>query len=377
MRRQAVSQVVEVIRRRIDEQGTREPVIQRQGEDRVLVQAPGVDDPQELIDLIGTTARLTFHMVDTSVSVQEALDGRIPPGSRIVDSIDGYSSNYVIRRDARVTGDNLTNAQPIFNQDGLPAVSITMDGAGTRAWSQITTQNVGRLFAIVLDDEVISAPRIREPILSPTSQISGNFTTEEANQLAILLRAGALPAPLTIIEQRNVGPGLGQDSIDAGRIALIIGGVGVVVFMIAAYGLFGVFANVALIANVALLMGLLSAIQATLTLPGIAGIILTVGMAVDANVLIFERVREEVRQGRSPVSALEAGYRGALTTILDANITTLIAAVILLWLGSGPVRGFAVTLGLGIVTSVFTAFVFSRLMISVWMSANRPKQLPI
>ncbi|MGF1463873.1 MAG: protein translocase subunit SecD [Maricaulaceae bacterium] len=378
IRVQTVAQSIEIIRRRIDELGTREPTIQRQGEDRVIVQVPGESDPARIKDVIGRTAAMSFHLLDESASVEEAQRlGRTPPGTELVPSADGYTGAYIIRSRALLSGDNLVNAQPAFDENGAPAVSFTFDSAGTRIFGRVTSENIGRRFAIVLDDEVITAPVIQTAILSPTGQITGSFSIQEANDLAVLLRAGALPAPLTVLEERTVGAELGADSIAAGSIALIIGFSAVIVFMLAAYGLFGVFATTALIANVVLIAAALSGLQATLTLPGIAGIILTIGMAVDANVLIFERIREEVRAGRTPVNAVEAGYKRAWGTIVDANLTTLIAAAILFQFGSGPVKGFAVTLAIGILTSLFTAFELSRLMVSTWLRRARPKALPI
>ena len=374
----AVEQSIEIVRRRIDELGTTEPTIQRQGAERILVQVPGLDDPARLKALIGQTAKLVFRMVDVTMPVQQALDTRPPPDSELLYSVDDPPIPYLIERRVIVAGENLVDAQPGFDQrTNEPIVTFRFDTSGARRFATATQQNVGRPFAIVLDNEVISAPVIREPILGGSGQISGDFTVEQVNDLAILLRAGALPAPLTILEERTVGPGLGADSVAAGRYAAVIGMVGVVVFMIAAYGLFGVFANIALLVNMALLIGALSLLQATLTLPDIAGIVLTIGMAVDANVLIFERIREEARAGRSAISSIDTGYRRALTTILDANITTLLAAIILFWFGTGPVRGFAVTLAIGIMTSVFTAFVLNRLMVAMWVKVRRPAAVPI
>ena len=369
----AVDQSIEVIRRRVDELGTTEPNIQRQGQDRILVQVPGLDDPQRLKDLLQQTARLTFRMVSQEMSAEQALAGRPPAGTEVLFSTDDPPIPYVIERRELVSGEDLVDAQPGFNQtNNAPIVTIRFNTSGARQFGRATTENVGRPFAIILDSEVISAPVIQEPILGGTAQISGNFTVEIANDLAILLRAGALPADLTIIEERTVGPGLGQDSIDAGKIAGIIAAVAVLVFMILSYGLFGVFANLSLILNIIMIMGALSALQATLTLPGIAGIILTIGMAVDANVLIYERIREESRAGRNAIAAIDAGFTRALGTILDANITTMIAAVILFSLGSGPIRGFAITLAIGILTTVFSAFTLNRLIVAVWVRRTRP-----
>ncbi len=375
---QAVTQSIEIVRRRIDELGTREPSIQRQGRNRIIVQVPGESDPQRIKDIVGTTAHMEFRMHDASVAIAEALAGSVPPGSEVLPSSDAGEPYVLVRRRALIDGERLVNAQPTFDpQSGEPVVSIRFDTRGAQAFARITRENVGLRFAIVLDDLIITAPVIREAIPSGNAQISGRFTPETANDLAILLRAGALPAPLTVIQERTVGPGLGQDSIDAGQMAAIIGLVLVLLFMIASYGIFGIFANIALFVNLVLIMGALSLLQATLTLPGIAGIILTVGMAVDANVLIFERIREEMRSGKTPINAVDTGYSRAMGTILDANITTLIAAVILFWFGAGPVRGFSVTLGIGIVTSVFTAVTFTRLIVATWLRARRPERLPI
>lgn len=373
-----VAQSIEVIRRRIDQLGTTEPNIQRQGADRVLVQVPGEQNPERVKELVGKTAKLTFRLVDTSMPAQQALESRVPPGSEIVNSQDDPPQPFLLEQREIVTGENLVDAQPGFDQtSNEPIVTFRFDTQGGRKFGLATQQNVGQPFAIVLDDEVISAPVIREPILGGTGQISGGFSVQEANDLSILLRAGALPAKLTIVEERTVGPGLGADSIEAGRIASIIGIVAVVGFMLVAYGLFGIFANVSLFANVSMIIGVLSLLGATLTLPGIAGIVLTVGMAVDSNVLIFERIREEFRSGKSAIAAIDTGYSRALGTILDANITTFIAAVILFQLGSGPIRGFAITLAIGIVTTVFTAFTFNRLIVATWVKRQRPSTVPI
>ena len=373
--RRAVDQSLEVIRRRIDETGTREPTIQRQGDDRVLVQVPGVRDPEAIKRLIGQTAKLTFHMVDMNASVADARAGRLPPGTMLLEGRDG-EGDYVVERRVEVSGENLVDAQPSF-QTGEPVVSFRFDQQGARRFGRITQDNVDKLFAIVLDDEVISAPRIREPILGGSGVISGTFTVESANELAVLLRAGALPAPLTVVEERSVGPDLGADSIAAGETAGVIAVVAVAVAMGIYYGTFGLFAVGALLVNLVMLMALLSLLQATLTLPGIAGIVLTMGMAVDANVLIFERIREEVARGRTSLSAINAGFSEATRTIIDANVTTLIAAVLLFQFGSGPVKGFAVTLSIGIATTMFTAIVLTRLFVALWYGRRRPAALPL
>jgi SecD/SecF fusion protein len=316
-------------------------------------------------------------MVDQTMPVQEAIEGRPPSGSSVLYSLDDPPVPYLIESRVIVSGENLVDAQATFDQrTNEPVVSFRFDAKGAQRFGQATQQNVGKLFAIILDNQVISAPQIREPILGGTGQISGNFTAQSANDLAVLLRAGALPADLTIVEERTVGPSLGADSIDAGKFASLIAGILVVGFMIVAYGKLGVIANIALAANVALIIAILTILGATLTMPGIAGIVLTVGMAVDSNVIIYERVREERRAGRSLVQSLDSGFSRALSTIVDANFTTFIAAVILFYLGSGPVRGFAVTLAIGIVTTVFTAFTLTRWLIAVWLKRMKPKELP-
>jgi SecD/SecF fusion protein len=373
----AVTQSIEVIGRRVNELGTTEPVIQRQGVDRVLVQVPGLQDPQRLKDILGQTAKLTFQMVDQSVPVQEAMQGRPPAGTSVLYSTDDPPVPYLIEDRVIVSGENLVDAQATFDQrTNEPVVSFRFDSKGAARFGQATQQGVGRLFAIILDNQVISAPQIREPIVGGTGQISGNFTAESANDLAVLLRAGALPADLTIVEERTVGPSLGADSIAAGEFAALVAGVLVVVFMLAAYSTLGIIANIALAANVILIIAILSVLGATLTMPGIAGIVLTVGMAVDSNVIIYERVREERRWGRSLVQSLDQGFARALATIVDANFTTFIAAVILFYMGTGPIRGFAVTLAIGIVTTVFTAFTLTRWLIAIWLRKAKPKDLP-
>ncbi|HAC59561.1 protein translocase subunit SecD [Parvibaculum sp.] len=375
----AVQQSIEIVRRRIDELGTTEPVIQQQGVDRILVQVPGLDDPRQLKALLGKTAKMNFRLVSNAMSGQQALATRtVPAGTELLYTADEPKAPVLVERRIMVGGDRLTDAQPGFDQqNGQPVVNFKFDSTGARQFGEVTRDNVGRPFAIVLDNEVISAPVIREPIMGGQGQISGNFTVQEANNLAILLRSGALPVAITVLEERTVGPGLGADSIRAGEVAAIIGSIAVVAFMIASYGFFGVLANIALILNIAMIFAVLSVLQATLTLPGIAGIVLTIGMAVDANVLIYERIREEVAAGKGPIPAIEAGYNRALSSILDANITTLISAAILFQMGSGPVRGFAVTLAIGIVTSVFTAFTVNRYMVSVWLRRRRPKTITL
>jgi preprotein translocase subunit SecD len=377
--RQSVEQSIQIVERRVNELGTVEPTIQRQGLDRILVQVPGLQDPTRLKEILGQTAKLTFRLVDETMTPEQALQTRPPPESEILygDKQEG-NIPYLIQKNVMVSGEELVDAQPGFDQrTSEPVVNFRFNNSGARKFARVTQENVQKRFAIVLDEKVISAPVIREPIIGGSGQISGSFTVESANNLAILLRAGALPAPLTIIEERTVGPGLGQDSIEKGIRASWIGSLMVVLFMFVTYGLFGFFANIAVAINVAMILGVLSAFNATLTLPGIAGIVLTVGMAVDSNVLIYERVREEVRAGRNAISSLDAGFTRALATILDSNITTFIAAAILFFIGSGPVRGFALTLGIGILTTVFTAFTLTRLMVATWYYWYRPKTISI
>ena len=377
LRTNVVSHSLEIVRRRVDETGTREPSIQRQGDDRILIQLPGLRDPERIKALLGKTAKLTFRLVDDTAAAD---DTRVPAGSEILSSDEmdpaGNLRRYVVKKRIMVSGDTLTDAAATF-QDGQPVVTFRFDSAGAKRFGDATRDNVGRPFAIVLDNKVISAPVIREPILGGSGVISGRFTVQEVQDLALLLRAGALPAPLTILEERTVGPGLGADSIEAGKIASILGFVFVVILMAALYGLLGLMADVALAANLILILAALSGLQATLTLPGIAGIVLTLGMAVDANVLILERVREEIAGGRGPVTAIDAGYRRAMATIIDSNLTTLIAALLLFQFGTGPIKGFAVTLAIGLVTSMFTAIMLTRLMVVVWLRRRRPQQLPI
>ena len=369
-----MQQSLEIIRRRIDEVGTREPTIQRQGEDRILIQVPGVGSSAEIIDLIGTTAQLTFQQVIGPASGADAPAG---VGQEVLPSVDEPGVFYILDSAPVVTGEELVDAQPAFDQNGQPAVNFRFNVTGARKFGDYTLDHIGTQFAIVLDNEVISAPVIQSHIPGGSGIITGRFTVEESTNLAVLLRAGALPASLDFLEERTIGPQLGQDSIDAGKRAAAVGGLLVIAFMWATYGLFGFFANVALIINMGLIFGVLSLIGATLTLPGIAGIVLTVGMAVDANVLVFERIREELKTAKGPARAIELGYERALSAIIDANVTTIITAGILYYLGSGPVRGFAVTLGLGIITSVFTAIFVTRALIVLWFSRTRPKTIEV
>jgi preprotein translocase subunit SecD len=369
-----ILQSLEIIRRRVDEVGTREPTIQRQGTDRILIQVPGIGSAAELKALIGTTAKLTFNAV-----VGRTADAGANPGARnlLLPSMNESGTYYIVEETPVVTGEELTDAQPAFDQNNRPAVNFRFNPSGARKFGDYTAANIGAPFAIVLDNEVISAPVIQSHIPGGSGIITGSFSVEESTQLAVLLRAGALPAEMTFLEERTVGPELGQDSIDAGKIAAIVSMCAVVFFMWASYGLFGLFANFALAINMALIFGALSIIGGTLTLPGIAGIVLTIGMAVDANVLVFERIREELRIAKSPGRAIELGYERAKSAIVDANITTFITAVVLFAVGAGPVRGFAITLGIGIITSVFTALFVTRVFVEMWFSWKRPKTLTV
>ena len=368
--RKAVEQSIEVIRRRVDALGTREPSIQRQGDDRVLVQVPGLQDPETLKEILGKTAKLEFRLV--------ADPGQNPSEVEELDQVD-QEGKLGVEKQVMVKGEDLTDAQPGFDQQrsGEPVVNFRFNIRGAQAFGEVTSKNVGRLFAIILDNKIISAPRILTPITGGSGQISGRFTVEQANNLAILLRAGALPAKLNIVEERTVGPGLGQDSIDAGKRAAYVGAGLVVVYMLVTYGVFGVFANLALFVHIAFIFAGLVLLGSTLTLPGIAGIVLTIGMAVDSNVLIYERIREENHAGRSILASLDAGFTRAFATIVDSNVTMFVAAAILYFLGSGPVRGFAVSLALGILTTIVTAVTMTRMMIAVWYHYARPTKLPI
>ncbi|MDE3114435.1 MAG: protein translocase subunit SecD [Pseudomonadota bacterium] len=379
---QMVGQSIEVVRRRIDQMGTREPTIERQGEDRILVQVPGLQDPARLKEILGKTAKMTFQLVDESASIPAALKGIVPIGDQLLyeDSPQtGAPPNpLVVQRRVMVSGDRLTHAAPQMDQQkGEWVVTFRFDSVGAHEFGDVTKENVGHRFAVVLDNKVITAPVIEGAILGGSGQIEGNFTAQSAQNLSVLLNAGALPAPLKILEERTVGAELGADSVKAGKYSALGGLLLVVLVMVARYGLFGIFADVALTLNVVLLMAALTLFGATLTLPGIAGIVLTMGMAVDANVLIYERIREEMRNGRTIVASIDTGFRRAMATIIDANMTHLIASLILFELGSGPVRGFAVTLGVGIITSFFTAVMVTRLIVVTWFKAVRPRKLAI
>lgn len=373
IRDQTLGQSIEIVRRRVDETGTREPVIARQGDDRIVVQLPGLDNPQRVKELLGKTAKLSFHMVTDGVT-----DVRESGGSQTLPMAEFPGQTATITRTPILTGDMLTNAQPTMQQ-GMPVVSFALNAVGGKRFCDVTSkkENIGRPFAIVLDGKIISAPAIREPICGGSAIISGSFTIQETNDLSLLLRAGALPAPLHVLEERTVGPSLGADSVEAGKKACLMALLFVTIMVCTAYGLFGIFASIALLVNMVMIMAIMSLLQATLTLPGIAGIVLTIGLAVDANVLIFERMKEELRSGRSIASALDTAYTRALTTITDSNLTSLIAALILFSFGTGPIKGFAVTMSIGVATSFFCAVMLTRLMITTWLHVKKPKVIPV
>nr|WP_144182549.1 protein translocase subunit SecD [Elioraea rosea] len=374
---QAVEQSIEIVRRRVDESGVAEALIQRQGANRLLVQLPGVQDPERIKQLIGKTARMTFHLLDENANLAAPSP---PPGVQFLrgEGPQGQEQRYAVRRRVEVDGANLTDARAGQNpQTGEWVVNFSFDSVGQRRFADITRANVGRPFAIVLDDRVITAPVIREPITAGRGQISGSFNVRTANDLAVLLRAGALPAPLTVVEERTVGPDLGADAIRAGLLSVAVGFVLVCAYMAASYGLFGWFANIAIVANLVLTLAILAMLQATLTLPGIAGLLLSIGMAVDANILINERVREEVRLGRTPLSAIQTGFTKATGTILDSNLTVIIKMALLYALGSGPVKGFAVTVAFGVITSMFTATVLVKMLTASWYRRRRPAALAV
>ena len=373
----AMADATEVVRRRIDELGTREPTIIRQGNNRIVVQVPGLQDPQALKDLLGKTAKLEFKLVDLNADPAEVAKGIAPPGSQVLPYAEGGSA-IAVKRSVIISGDQLINAvQGNNSQTNQPDVVITFDNQGGRKFARVTQENVGKPFAIILDNKVISAPGINEPILGGTASISGSFTVASANQLAIALRSGKLPVALKVVEERTVGPDLGADSIRYGITASVIAAFAVIAFMLVTYGRFGVYANIAVVINIIVIIGVLALLNGTLTLPGIAGFVLTIGTAVDANVLINERIREERRRGRSVIQSVELGYKEASRTIFEANMTHGISGVIMLLLGSGPVKGFAVVLLIGIVTSVFTAVTFTRMLVVLWVRKNRPSEINI
>ncbi len=366
LKNSSLDQAIEIVRRRVDEVGTNEPNILKRGNDRILVELPGLDDPGRIKSLLGKTANLTFQFV--TQNSEESF------GTEKLQFEDG-SDEAIVSKRIILSGDNLVDAKPTMDtQTNETVVSFSLDRVGAKKFGKATSTGVGKTLAIVLDGKIISAPNVREPIIGGSGQISGNFTFQSATDLALLLRSGALPAPLNIIEERTVGPDLGQDSIDAGILSLIIGFILVVFFMIYKYRIFGIIANLALISNLFLLVGILTLFEATLTLPGIAGIILTVGMAVDANVLIFERIKEEVKNEKNYIVAFDSGYTKSRTTILDANITTLIAAFILFFMGSGPIKGFSITLGIGILTTLFSVYFIARLFTAFFVIKNKNKE---
>jgi preprotein translocase subunit SecD len=377
-----LDQSIQIVNKRVNETGTREPIIQRQGENRIVLQVPGLQDPERLKKLLGETAKMTFHLVDEEASAADASHGSVPAGDMLLYA-EGRGEHkespvpYVLKSKVELGGELLVDAAATFdNRNNEPVVSFRFNAAGAQRFGDISRNNLGKRFA-VLDGKVITAPVIQSAILDGSGIISGSFTSETANDLAVLLRSGALPVPIKVVEERSVGPSLGADSINAGKHAALLGVVLVMVFMLVNYGLFGIFANIGLLINLVFILGALSLFQATLTLPGIAGMVLTLGMAVDANVLIYERIREEQRNGKSPFASIESGFRMAQATITDANITTLIAALCLFYFGTGTVKGFAVTLAIGILASMFTAIVLTRLMVSIWLRRTKPKRVPI
>ena len=375
-----VNQSIEVIRKRVDETGTREPNIQKQGEDRIVVQLPGIKNPERVKALIGRTAKLNFHLLDPTTVELAIQRGKLPPGTFRVPNADptAYEKEFVVKKRVLLSGDRLQDAAATVDpQSGGYVVAFEFDNKGAKKFGKITSENTYSRLAILLDNKVISAPQIREPITGGQGNISGNFSPEAANDLAVLLRAGSLPAPIKILEERSVGPSLGADSIEAGKKALILGFILVIIFMFLNYGIFGLFADFAIIFNLFLIISTLSLIEGTLTMPGIAGIVLTVGMAVDANVLVFERIKEELKSGRSPINSIDLGYKQAFKTILDANITTLIAALLLFNFGSGPIKGFAVTLSIGILSSMFTALMLTKILITLWVKNTKPEKIYI
>lgn len=377
LRDRIIDQSIEIVRMRVDSTGTKEPIIQRQGKQHILLQVPGEEDPGNLKGVLGKTAKLSFHLVDENANIEEAIKGRLPSGAILVKGEDEKRGEYniVIKKKPIVSGDQLTNAQASFNQNSQAIVAFSFNNIGGKLFAEATKNNPGKRLAIVLDNKLLSAPVINEPILGGSGIISGNFTVESANELALLLRAGALPTALEVIEERTIGPNLGADSIEAGKKAGLIGFAAVVIFMILSYGVLGIFANIALILAMLYIIALLSMFQATLTLPGIAGIILTIGMAVDANVLIYERIREELAKGSTNMYAIRQGFETAFATIVDANVTTLAAAFLLYIFGVGAIKGFAVTLTIGILSSMFAAIIVTKLQIDVWIRYFKPQKL--
>jgi len=374
----AVTRSIEIIRKRIDALGATNPSITRQGADRIVIEAPGESDPERLKAVIGKTAKLTFQLVDTTVTTEDLKAGRVPPDDELLPSDDHYQEFYVVKRRAIVDGGMLTDAHADHDQQtSNPDIAFAFNGMGAQRFGETTSENVDKPFAIVIDKRVISAPKINGPILGGSGVITGNFTEESAHDLALMLKTGALPAPLKVVEQHTVGAELGADAVKAGQISILIGAALILAFIILSYGLFGIFAAMALAVNGLMIVGFMSLFHATLTLPGVAGLLLTLAVAVDANVLIYERMRDEVRSGRPAMAAADAGFSRALTTIIDANVTTVVAAVIMFWLGAGPVRGFALTLLIGVLTSVFTAVLITQVLIGWWFRITRAKKLPI
>lgn len=378
-----LDQSIEIVNRRVNESGTKEPIVQRQGTDRIVVQVPGLADPAQLKSLLGKTAKMTFHLVNEAVTEDAVVRNVVPSDTQILPADDGEKraglpTHYAVYNEVALGGETLTDARVEQNHErGGYVVAFRFNTLGALKFGEITQQNIGKRFAIVLDNKVITAPVIRSAIVGGAGIIEGNFTAESANELSVLLRAGALPAPLTVVEERSVGPSLGQDSINSGTLASLVGIALVVLFMLLSYGLFGVFANIGLALHLVTVLGAMSLMQATLTLPGIAGIVLTMGMGVDANVLIFERIRDELRFGKSPLASIQSGFDLAFGTIFDSNITTLIAAGLLYTLGAGAVKGFAVTLTIGILSSMFASVMFCRMLIVFWARRTRPKHVPI
>lgn len=371
-----IDQSIEIVRMRVDNTGTKEPIIQRQGVRNILLQVPGEDDPAKLKNLLGKTAKLTFHLVDETANIEKAIHGHIPSGSMVVKSDEsGKQELIIIKKKVIVSGDELNNAFISFNKDSMPAVSFSFNHIGAKKFAEVTSKNRGKRLAIVLDGKILSTPIINEPILGGDGIISGNFTIDSASELVLLLRAGALPTQLKVVEERTIGPNLGADSIESGKVAALAGFLLVVGFMALSYGILGIFANITLVIDLFFILALLSMLQATLTLPGIAGIILTIGMAVDANVLIYERIREEVAKGCSNLYAVKVGFESAFATIMDSNITTLIAAFLLYTFGVGATKGFAVTLTIGIISSMYGALIITKLMIDLWLKYSKPKSL--
>lgn len=375
MKADAVTQSIEIVRRRIDELGTKEPSIQRQGSDRIVLQLPGVQNPAEVKALLGKTAKMAFHLVDEKTSLREAKTGKISPDSMIMDGDE--TGQLVLKRAVIVGGEQLESAKAEYGEGGQAVVAFSFKSLGAKKFATATRDNVGSRLAIVLDGKIISAPVINGPISGGKGVITGNFTIQSASDLALLLRSGALPAPLEVVEERVVGAGLGEDSIRSGAVACLIGTVLVFAFMLIVYGWFGMFANIALLINVFLIVSILSALGATLTLPGLAGIALTIGMAVDSNVLIYARMRDEVALGRSPLQVINAGFENAFSAIIDSQITTFFAAVVLFFMGSGPIKGFSITLGVGVFTSLFTAIMITKFLIMIWYTLTKPKAIKL